>query len=237
MAKDTAGKAGREAGAEGKGETVVIKLGGSVGFPGKPDPKVIQEFIGYLEMLRRKGHRCAVVIGGGLLVRQYVAELRGAGVNEAFLDELGILIGRLNARVVAKMANGRFVETLEQARYVVEEGILPVMGGLIPGQSHDAVASVVAEYLDADHLYILTDVGGVYDKDPKKFPDAKLIRRLSFSDMIKVCEGLESKAGNYPIFDFVGAKVISRSRIKTTLCRFEDLPAAMEGKAGTVVDG
>jgi uridylate kinase len=220
-----------------KKKVVVVKLGGSVGFPGKPDPKVLAKFVEYLEEFKRKGYKCAVVVGGGLLVRQYVTELRSAGVNEAFLDELGILIGRLNARVVAKLAGGRFVETLEQARYVVEEGLVPAMGGLIPGQSHDAVAAVLAEYLDAEHLFILTDVGGVYDKDPKKFRDAKLARKITFSEMITLCEGLESKAGNYPIFDFVGAKVISRSKIKTTLCKFDDLPEAMNGKAGTVVNG
>lgn len=216
---------------------VVLKVGGSVAFPGKPDPEAIGKVVSYVNQLKSQGKRVAVVIGGGKLVREYVSALRGSGINEAFLDELGILIGRLNARVVAKMADGRFVETLEQARYVSEEGLVPFMGGMIPGQSHDAVAAVVAEYLEAEHLYILTDVGGVYDKDPKAFPDAKLLPKLSFSEMIHICEGLESKAGNYPIFDFVAAKVISRSRIRTTICKFADLTLAAEGKAGTLVDG
>jgi uridylate kinase len=223
--------------AKGQEGIVVLKVGGSVAFPGKPDPKVIRELIAYINKFKSEGKRVAVVIGGGLLVRQYVNELRTAGMNEAFLDELGILIGRLNARVVAKMADGRFVEALDQARYVVEEGLVPVMGGMIPGQSHDAVAAVVAEYLEAEHLYILTDVGGVYDKDPKVYADAKLIPKLTFAEMIRVCEGLESKAGNYPIFDFVAAKVISRSKIKTTLCKFSDLEKASAGNAGTLVDG
>lgn len=214
---------------------VVLKVGGSVAFPGKPDPETIMKLVKYVTYFKSQGKRVALVIGGGKLVRDYVSALRGYGINEAFLDELGIQIGRLNARVVAKMADGRFVQTLEEARYVAEGGLTPVMGGLIPGQSHDAVATVVAEYLDAEHLYILTDVGGVFDKDPKKFPEAKLIPKLSFSEMIKVCEGLESTAGNYPIFDFIGAKVISRSKIKTTLCRFADLELAIAGTAGTTV--
>jgi uridylate kinase len=217
--------------------TIVLKVGGSVAFPGKPDPKIIRQLAGYVAGLKAKGKRVAVVVGGGLLVRQYVAELRAAGMNEAFLDELGILISRLNARVVAKMIDGRLVETLEQARYVIEEGLVPVMGGLIPGQSNDAVAAVVSEYLEAEHLYVLTDVGGVYNKDPKKSKDAKLIPKLSFSNMIRVCEGLEGTAGNYPIFDFIAAKVISRSRIRTTLCKFTEFGKAAEGKAGTLVDG
>ncbi|MFH0961364.1 MAG: UMP kinase [archaeon] len=216
---------------------VVLKVGGSVAFPGKPDPEVINKLVEYINQFKSQGKRVAVIVGGGKLVRDYVSALRGTGMNEAFLDELGILIGRLNARVVAKMADGRFVETLEQARYVVEEGIVPVMGGMIPGQSHDAVAAVVAEYLEAEHLYILTDVGGVYDKDPKISSDARLLPNLSFSEMIRLCEGLESKAGNYPIFDFVAAKVISRSKIRTTLCKFENLTLATEGKSGTLVDG
>ncbi|HIJ08942.1 TPA: UMP kinase, partial [Candidatus Bathyarchaeota archaeon] len=46
------------------------------------------------------------------------------------------------------------------------------MGGLRPGITTDAVASLVAEHIKADLLVKGTDQDGVYDKDPRKHVDA-----------------------------------------------------------------
>ena len=42
------------------------------------------------------------------------------------------------------------------------------MGGLTPGQSTTSVSLEVTEYINAEKLVILTDVDGIFDKDPKK---------------------------------------------------------------------
>ena len=213
---------------------VVFKLGGSIAFPGKPDAEYIVKFA---EKVKGLGCRLAIVVGAGAISRDYVNELRKHSMNEAFLDEVGIEIARLNARVVAKFVSGKYVETLEHARETVEEGLIPVMGGLIPGQSTDAAAAVLAEYLEADQLVVLTDVDGIYDKDPKKHRDAKIVKKLSFDELKKICEHLEYRASDYPVFDFVAAKIVSRSRIRTVVCngRKLELDRAVHGKAGTVI--
>jgi glutamate 5-kinase len=43
---------------------------------------------------------------------------------------------------------------------------------------NDTLSAVVATKLDADLLVLLTDVDGVYDKDPNKYLDAKIIEEI-----------------------------------------------------------
>lgn len=43
---------------------------------------------------------------------------------------------------------------------------------------NDKLSALVASELDADLLVILSDVEGLYDKNPKTNPDAKIIRTV-----------------------------------------------------------
>lgn len=51
-------------------------------------------------------------------------------------------------------------------------GTGPVFG------DNDRLSALVASKLDADLLVLLTDVAGVYDRDPRKHPDARLVERV-----------------------------------------------------------
>jgi len=224
---------------------VVLKLGGSVAFPGRPDVDFIESFAKTVDKaMKEGGHRIAIVVGAGAVSRGYTSPLRGrAGMNEAFLDELGIDIARVNARIISKFVKGKYVETLRDAGETIEEGLIPVMGGLIPGQSTDAVAAVLAEYLEADRLVVLTNVDGIFTDDPKKEKDTKkkeahLIKTLSFDELRKTCENLEYKASDYPVFDFVAAKIVARSRIKTHVANgknVKNLSEVLDERIGTTI--
>jgi uridylate kinase len=222
---------------------VVLKLGGSVAFPGRPDVDFIESFAKTVgKAMKEGGHRIAIVVGAGAVSRGYTSPLRGrAGMNEAFLDELGIDIARVNARIISKFVKGKYVETLREAGETIEEGLIPVMGGLIPGQSTDAVAAVLAEYLEADRLVVLTNVDGIFTDDPKKKEgkkEAHLIKTLSFDELRKTCENLEYKASDYPVFDFVAAKIVARSRIKTHVANgknVKNLSEVLDERIGTTI--
>lgn len=41
--------------------------------------------------------------------------------------------------------------------------------------------------LHADRCVIYTDVDGVYDKDPRKFPDAVRYRHIGYDEMLALC--------------------------------------------------
>ncbi|MDH4275384.1 MAG: glutamate 5-kinase [Gammaproteobacteria bacterium] len=47
---------------------------------------------------------------------------------------------------------------------------------------NDTLAALVANLVEADLLIILTDQEGLFDKDPRKFPDAKLIPEVQAGD-------------------------------------------------------
>ncbi len=53
------------------------------------------------------------------------------------------------------------------------------MGGTEPAHSTDAVGSILAEFVGADLLINATSVDGLYDKDPKKYQDAKTLPEVT----------------------------------------------------------
>ena len=50
----------------------------------------------------------------------------------------------------------------------------------------DTTAVALAAFLGADRCMIYTDVDGVYDKDPRKFPDAVRFDRIGYGPMLKL---------------------------------------------------
>jgi glutamate 5-kinase len=44
---------------------------------------------------------------------------------------------------------------------------------------NDTLAALVAVLIDADHVVILTDIDGLYDRDPTRFADAKRVESVS----------------------------------------------------------
>lgn len=52
----------------------------------------------------------------------------------------------------------------------------------------DTTAVALAAYLKADRCQIFTDVDGVYDRDPRKYPDALRFGRISYEKMLALIE-------------------------------------------------
>lgn len=88
------------------------------------------------------------------------------------------------------------------------------MGGTVPGHTTDAVAAVLAEYIDADLLVYATNVDGVYTKDPKK-GDARRFEEMSSDELMEIAIQDKRKAGGSAVIDFLAARFIERSNIKT----------------------
>ncbi len=53
----------------------------------------------------------------------------------------------------------------------------------------DTTAVALAAFLDADRCMICTDVDGVYDKDPREYPDAVKFDHIGYNDMLTLCRG------------------------------------------------
>ncbi len=134
---------------------------------------------------------------------------------------IGIDISRINSRlIVANMeefAYPQVPESFEELSTAIICSEIVVMGGLQPGQSTTSVAIQVAEFLKAARLVILTDVDGIYDKDPKVFEDAKLLRELNYDSLQKIILEIsgdkQAAAGEYRIFDAVSLQILKRSNM------------------------
>ena len=84
-------------------------------------------------------------------------------------------------------------------RRIIELGVIPVVNEndtvaideleLEVGEN-DSLAAIVASVADADLLIIMSDIDGLYDKDPHKNPDAKLICEVhGVTDEIRALAG------------------------------------------------
>ena len=117
---------------------------------------------------------------------------------------------------------------------------IPIMGGTHPGHTTDAVAALLAEYLQADLLVVITNVEGVYDSDPKKNPNAEKLKRISTEKLVEIAMQSETKAGGSGVVDALAAKFIHRGKIRTLIIGKEDartLFDAIKGKhKGTLVE-
>ena len=86
----------------------------------------------------------------------------------------------------------------------------------------------------------LTNVNGVYNKDPKFYKDARLIRNLSYADFGKLLSKVKEKPGQHFILDRLAFRIIKQNKIKVAILNGRDiknLKAYLQGKrfAGSVI--
>ena len=80
-------------------ETVVLSLGGSVLVKDENDTSYLRKLAKILIGVSAT-QKLYVVVGGGKIARYYIKEGRELGADESFLDEMGIEVTRLNARLL-----------------------------------------------------------------------------------------------------------------------------------------
>ncbi|WP_457620610.1 UMP kinase [Methanopyrus sp.] len=220
----------------------VVALGGSVVNVDKPDR--IKETAEILREGLDSGLKICAVVGGGPTARRYINIARNLGAPETLLDELGITVTRLNAMLLGAALGLHDLNVpgspVEAARMVRRDGVA-VCGGTHPGHTTDAVAAMVAELLEGP-LVIVTNVDGVYDKDPSE-PGARKLRELKPEDLEELAVRADLRAGGSFVVDPLAAKVISRGRIVTHVVSWEDfrshgLENVVRGRHnGTVIEG
>ena len=196
-------------------KTIVLSLGGSVLVP-----SIETNLLGaYATVLRELAERARlyVVVGGGGEARRYIGAARALGIDEATLDELGILVTRLNARLlVAALGDAAYPRVPESYAAAKECGVagrIVVMGGVAPGQTTDAVAAVLAEEVGADLLINATSVAGIYTADPKKDPTATRYATMTPADLLALVGRERMGAGSNTVIDLVAAKIVERCGI------------------------
>ncbi|MGC8850468.1 MAG: UMP kinase [Candidatus Bathyarchaeia archaeon] len=199
---------------------VSVKIGGFA-FKEELDASLLRGYSNEIRKLSGEGHQLLIVTGGGKTARRYIDTSRILGASEALCDMLGIEMSRVNAFLLVSslwdIAYRRVPSSLEEAVAAVRPGKPVIMGGLQPGQSTNAVAALAAELTHADLLVNLTDVEGVYSKDPKIYGDAKLLEEVTVEQLEAILSSQDLRAGGYKLMDPLALNIIKRGRINTVI--------------------
>lgn len=141
-----------------------------------------------------------VVVGAGNFVRgEYFA---GSEISQVTADNMGMLGIVMNALALVDVFNKNNLPTAALSNLYADQVIDPfthrralshlrkgrvviVAGGIgRPYFTSDMSAVSMAMELDCDVIAKATKVNGVFDQDPKKNPDAKLLPEISFDEAI-----------------------------------------------------
>ena len=199
---------------------IVIKLSGKVF--GIEQTKNLKDYARFFVKIS-KICQPILIAGGGKIARHYISHARSSGADESTLDELGIEISRLNAKLLIYALKDKAYPhpptTLPEVKNAVDSGLIVVAGGLHPGQSTNGTAALIAEKVKASEFLNATDVNGIYDSDPNKNKKAKMFKRIDLKDLRNLLVHEDSMAGGYDLMDIVALKVIERSKIKTRIIK------------------
>ena len=141
-----------------------------------------------------------IMVGGGNFARG--AQLAGHGIKRVTADHIGMLATMMNALALTDIFESQGVSTrclssifAEQvaepfihrlAEKHLEKGRVVIAAGGIgrPYLTTDTAAVSLALELGCQVVMKATKVGGVYDKDPAKFPDAVKLDKLDFQQAV-----------------------------------------------------
>ena len=211
---------------------IVIKLSGKIF--GMNNTKLLKDYATFLVKIS-KTCQPVIVAGGGNIARHYISHARFSGADESTLDELGIEVSRLNAKLlIYALKHNAYPHpptSLQEVRHAVDSGLIVVAGGLHPGQSTNGTAALIAEKVNASEFLNATDVDGIYDSDPNKNKKAKKFKRIELKKLRNMLVQEDSVAGGYDLMDIVALKVIERSKIKTRVLKadIKNLEKAIKG--------
>ena len=106
---------------------IVIKFSGKVF--AMENIKLLKDYARFLAKVS-KTYQPIIIAGGGKIARHYISHARSSGVDESTLDELGIEISRLNAKLLIYALKGKAYShpptSLKEAQQAVESGLIAV---------------------------------------------------------------------------------------------------------------
>ncbi len=212
---------------------LVVKIGGSLCI-GENGPRIsyFSRLVPVLKKLK-KDHQLIVVIGGGKFIRKYYRSIEKFQLAHDKMEWIAIDLLRVNARFLAYLLGTKPIFSLEELN-IRSEGVI---SGIVPGRSTDGNAALAAAKINADLFVKLTNVDGIYDRDPKKHRAAKKLESVKFSDLNKY--SVSSKPGSYGILDRLAMETIVKNKIRTVVMSGKDpkelLKLVKGKKVGTLV--
>jgi len=228
-----------------KKRVIVLSLGGSLIIPDDVDIRYLKEFKKVI-LKNTKKYKFVVTCGGGSIARKYISALKDAGMDAKLQSFSGISATRMNARFMSYLFNKNpeqgIPHTTESVVSYLKKDDVVFCGALEykPKQTSDSTAASLA--LKFKTIFInLTDVSGLFNKNPKKFKNAKLIKKITWREFDKMANASKYQPGQHFVLDQTASKVIMKHKIPTYILgkNLKDLDNLLKGKKfkGTIIEG
>ena len=165
------------------------------------DSEILKFIAREIKQLVEGGIEVGIVIGGGNIIRGVSAAASGI-IKRTSGDHMGMLATVINAiairealenvgldvRVQSAIKMEAICETfiIGRAKRHLEKGrvVIFAAGTGNPFFTTDTAGTLRAIEIGADAIIKATKVTGIYDKDPRKFKDAKLLSRISYDEAL-----------------------------------------------------
>ena len=219
-------------------DAFILSLGGSLVVPnGGIDIQFLSDFNKFIRnQVSAKKRRFFITVGGGTVMRKYrdaAVEVQGK-ITNTDLDWLGIHATRLNAQLVRTIfidiADPRIIKHYEIILKI--EKPVAIAAGWKPGWSTDYCAVTLCQDYGVKNMINMSNVDKVYDKDPKKYEDAKPIDTIHWKDYRKISGNTWSPGLNLP-FEPIASKLAEELEITVKILNgknLSNLEAALDGK-------
>ena len=166
------------------------------------DTKVLKFLADEIKSVVNEEYEVAVVIGGGNFIRGVSAAKDGI-IKRTSGDYMGMLATVINAVAMQEALENDGLEVRVQSaikmeeiaeNFIVRKAIRHLEKGRVvifaagtgnPFFTTDTAGVLRASEIGASAIIKATKVDGIYDKDPKKYPDATLLKEITYEDALK----------------------------------------------------
>ena len=228
-----------------KKKVITLSLGGSLIIPNKINIKFLKQFRKVI-LKNTKKYKFVIVCGGGSIARKYISALKSRGVNETLQSFSGISATRMNARFMSYFFNqdpikGIPVKMREIKKYLKKQDV--VFCGALEYHSHqtsDSTATEIAHNFKTSFIN-LTDIKGLYNKNPKKIKNAKFIPKISWKEFHKIASKEKFRPGQHFVLDQKASALILKNKILTYIIgrNLKELDNLLNNRkfTGTIIQG
>lgn len=156
--------------------------------------KSLDTILNSINIIRNRGYKVGIVVGGGNILRGREHEdmdvinrdtigMLGTVINAIFIKDY-LVKNNFNAVVSTPFSFPNLIPDYSNEE-LKEKDIVIFGGGTgMSGYSTDSGTITAKEMMDADMIIKLTNVDGVYDKDPHKYNDAIKFAHLSYDEVL-----------------------------------------------------
>jgi len=207
---------------------IIVKLSGEA-FAGGTNKSInaasVNEIAMELAELYNKGYQIGIIIGAGNIWRGRDAAENGIErANADYMGMLGTIINSLalqnalekigvHTRTMTSIEMPRIAEPYIRRKAInhLEKGRVVIFAGGTgnPFFTTDSAAALRAAEIGADTILMAKNgVDGVYDKDPKTYPDAKRYITLTYQELLEK---------NLEVMDLTAGTLCKENNIKTII--------------------